>query len=171
MTDNAPASHSKASGSTQEGLFQVLLDRDGVLSVVLATQDGIKLHFESNDSDFDDTQADYFAAIFTSLYGTVQGVKDLTGAPQAQLKHAGIQLDHVSLLLVGAGRDLVPPGMTFYQPSTDRAEVETCLGVLCTPGADEGAVGYEMGQLVRRMKGWWAAPVRLEKPGAAAAEQ
>ncbi|MGW4205108.1 roadblock/LC7 domain-containing protein [Streptomyces sp. NPDC004726] len=121
--------------SSLDGLLDGFVSRvPGVVRVLLATGDGLKLASAAATAE----EADTMAALISGLYSLSRGaVAGPGGVRQILIEHDAGTLFVMSAGTVGA--DTAP----------DR--LGTSLGVLATPDADAGAVGYEMSALIRSL--------------------
>ncbi|WP_181790157.1 roadblock/LC7 domain-containing protein [Streptomyces phytophilus] len=103
-------------------------------SAVVASTDGVRMHAH----DLDTAAADRLAAVATGLFslGGGIGTDTVRGVRQVLVEH-----EDVVLCVMAAG-----PGAV--------------LAVLAEPDADLGVIGYEMGQLVKRVPTHLTSPAR-----------
>ncbi|MFJ1562429.1 roadblock/LC7 domain-containing protein [Streptomyces mirabilis] len=146
-----------------EWLFDGLLGVQGVVGAVLASQDGLRMSYTHRtrspaDKGFDEATADRLAGVISGLYGLANGVAVLNGGSGRDLRQSMIQHGDWSLFVVSAGKGV--PSEMARGLGAHPTEVEGALGVLTSPHVDEGAVGYEMVQLVKRMGRHMQAPAR-----------
>ncbi|MFJ6661357.1 roadblock/LC7 domain-containing protein [Streptomyces sp. NPDC091377] len=153
MTENR-TSTCQQQGTGWEWLLQPLLDLPGVSGAVIAAQDGLKVAYTPRRPDsgtgIDEDLADQTASVISGLHGLARGLGATLGTwnglQLALLKDAGW-----SLFVTSAGEGVLegtPLGLGMVmRPGT----VQCTLGVLTRPGADEGAVGHEMRQMVNRL--------------------
>ncbi|MFF5304786.1 roadblock/LC7 domain-containing protein [Streptomyces sp. NPDC013161] len=153
MTENTPALQ-QGESLDLEWLVNNLLDTPGVTGAVLAAQDGLALAHTRRgsmfaDKGFDEETAERLASVISGMYALANGVARLTGGSGRDLQLGLLKHTEWSLFVMSAGTG-VPDG-TPVGLGRSAAEVECTLGVVVTPDADEGAIGYEMKQLVRGM--------------------
>jgi predicted regulator of Ras-like GTPase activity (Roadblock/LC7/MglB family) len=105
-------------------------------SALLASTDGVSKYFHGLDTD----QADRLAAIASGLFSLARGAGAHFGGGPGVLQ-VNAELEDTLLFVSAAG-----PG--------------TVLAVLASREADAGLIGYEMGQLAKRVPSYLATPAR-----------
>jgi predicted regulator of Ras-like GTPase activity (Roadblock/LC7/MglB family) len=174
MTNNTTA---PPSANSLEWLVNGLLEVPGVTGSLLATQDGLKLAYTRPVEDLskgagagagkgmDDATADRVAAVISGMYSLAHGVAVLTGGSGRDLQQTVIKHRAWSLFVMSAGKG-VPPG-TPLGMGRHPSQIESALGVVTTPDADEAVVGYEMAQLIYRMGRHLQTPTRRTEASSA----
>jgi predicted regulator of Ras-like GTPase activity (Roadblock/LC7/MglB family) len=162
MTENTTAPQQSESLDL-EWLVNSLLDTPGVKGAVLAAQDGLALAYTRLDSVFPgvglkEATAERLASVISGMYALANGVAKLTGGSGRDLQLGLLKHTEWSLFVMSAGTG-VPAG-TPIGLGRSASEVECTLGVIVSPDADEGAIGYEMQQLVRSMDRHLRTPTR-----------
>ncbi|KIF69423.1 hypothetical protein HY68_13850 [Streptomyces sp. AcH 505] len=110
----------------------------GTEGAVLASSDGVRKHSHGLSID----EADKLSAISTALCSLAGGVRDIKGPADGRVRQVVVEHDNALLFVSMAG-----PGAV--------------LGVLASDTADLGAVGFEMGQLVKSVPEHLSTPPRL----------
>ncbi|MEU9404097.1 roadblock/LC7 domain-containing protein [Streptomyces sp. NPDC048281] len=123
-----------------------------VSGVLLASQDGLRLAHAG--PGMDGTLADRLAAVINGLYSIANGVDDGEGRVQQVL----VRKNNWILFIMSAGS---PPAVVARNAGRDPDKVESVLGVLTNTRADEGAVGFAMVNLIKRMGELLATQARV----------
>lgn len=123
-----------------------------VTGVLLASQDGMRLAHAG--PGMDGKLADRMAAVINGLYSIANGVDDGEGRVEQVL----IRKNNWLLFIMSAGN---PPAVVARNAGRDPDKVESVLGVLTNTRADEGAVGFAMVNLIRRMGELLATQARV----------
>jgi predicted regulator of Ras-like GTPase activity (Roadblock/LC7/MglB family) len=105
-------------------------------SALLLSTDGLKKHYHGLDAD----GADQLAAVASGLCSLARSVGDRFGNSNG-VRQVVVELDDVMMFVTAAGSG-------------------TVLAVLAGREADVGVLGYEMGQLVKRVPSYLATPMR-----------
>jgi predicted regulator of Ras-like GTPase activity (Roadblock/LC7/MglB family) len=105
-------------------------------SAILLSSDGLPKYFHGVDAD----NADRLAALASGLCSLARGVGSRFGSSDG-VRQVVAELDDVMLFVTAAGRG-------------------TVLAVLAGRDTDVGVLGYEMGQLVKRVPTHLATPER-----------
>jgi predicted regulator of Ras-like GTPase activity (Roadblock/LC7/MglB family) len=105
-------------------------------SALLLSTDGLKKHYHGLDND----GADQLAAVASGLCSLARSVGDRFGNSNG-VRQVVVELDDVMMFVTAAGSG-------------------TVLAVLAGREADVGVLGYEMGQLVKRVPSYLATPTR-----------
>jgi predicted regulator of Ras-like GTPase activity (Roadblock/LC7/MglB family) len=105
-------------------------------SALLLSSDGLKKHFHGLDND----GADTLAAVASGLCSLARSAGGHFGGGDG-VRQVVAELDDVLLFVSAAG-----PGAV--------------LAVLASRGADVGILGYEMGQLIKRVPAYLSTPAR-----------
>ncbi|MFE6946002.1 roadblock/LC7 domain-containing protein [Streptomyces chartreusis] len=152
-----------------EWLVNGLLDVPGVTGALIAAQDGLTVAYtrrtEYSGKGLTDETAQRIASVISGLYALTNGVANLAGGSGRDLELGLLKHKDWSLFVVSAGTG-VPAGTPLplrHDPST----VECTLGVIVTPQADEGVIGFEMKQLVRSMDRHLRTSTRRRESGTA----
>jgi predicted regulator of Ras-like GTPase activity (Roadblock/LC7/MglB family) len=117
----------------------------GTEGAVLASSDGMRKFSHGLSID----AADKLSAICTALCSLAGGVRDIKGPAHGRVRQVVIEHDNALLFVSMAG-----PGAV--------------LGVLASESADVGAVGFEMGQLVKSVPEHLSTPPRMRPAPASA---
>lgn len=112
----------------------------GTEGAVLASSDGVRKHSYGLSID----SADKLSAISTALCSLAGGVRDIKGPADGRVRQVVVEHDNGLLFVSMAG-----PGAV--------------LGVLASDSADLGAVGFEMGQLVKSVPEHLSTPPRFRQ--------
>lgn len=112
----------------------------GAEGAVLLSSDGLGKAWHAMSKD----DADTLAAVVSGIYSLAKGVGKLQGKPGAGVRQVVTELSSGFLFVMGAGQG-------------------SSLGVLCSPEADYGVVGYEMNQLVESVAEHLATAVRTSE--------
>ncbi|MER5572353.1 roadblock/LC7 domain-containing protein [Streptomyces massasporeus] len=168
MTQNATASQQ---GEVQnlDWLLSDLLGVPGVIGALLAAQDGLKLAYTRRESQYADQgldadTADRMASVIAGMYALTNGMASMRGGSARDLQLGVLKHKDWTLFVASAGKG-VPEG-TPLGPGRRPADIECTLGVLTAPGADEGAIGFEMRKLVTSMDRHLRTPARRPELGA-----
>ncbi|MER6121506.1 MULTISPECIES: roadblock/LC7 domain-containing protein [unclassified Streptomyces] len=153
---------------SMEWLLNDLLGVPGVIGALLAAQDGLKLAYTRQESQFaeqgfDLDTADRVASVISGMYALTNGMADMRGGTARDLQLGVLKHKDWTLYAVSAGKG-VPEG-TPLGPGRRPVDIECTLGVLTSPGADEGAIGFEMRKLVQSMDRHLRTPARRPEPG------
>ncbi|WP_420036134.1 roadblock/LC7 domain-containing protein [Streptomyces sp. cg28] len=157
---NNPAEATSGAGATAHAmrsdmhwlLRHFVAEVAGVTHAVLLSRDGLRLL----DSEVDKNWADELSA---GLSGIDSIAKNLTG-PSHKKRPAGqviIEREDCLIFVLRAGSS------TAFDNHTGSKVKDTILGVVATPDADVGAVGFEIGRLVQKFAPFMQVPVR-ERP-------
>ncbi|MEU1622370.1 roadblock/LC7 domain-containing protein [Streptomyces sp. NPDC005722] len=129
------------------GLLTDLMSRvPGTQRVLLATGDGLKIAWTDQDA----SEADKLAALMTGLHSLARGafITCPGGVRQVAVEH-----DAGALFVMSAEGDATNPRM-----------VGTLLGVVTTPEAAPGQVGFEMARVIKGLGTQLAVPARDSQP-------
>lgn len=124
-----------------------------VTGVLLASQDGLRLAHAG--PSMDGKLADRLAAVINGAYSLAHGVDD----GQGRVEQVLIRKSTFLLFIMSAGS---PPDVVARNAGRDPAKVQSVLGVLTNTRADEGAVGYAMVNLIKRMGELLATQARVD---------
>jgi predicted regulator of Ras-like GTPase activity (Roadblock/LC7/MglB family) len=133
-------------------LLNDLAQLPDVTGVLLGTQDGLRLAHAG--PSMDGKLADRLAAVINGLYSIAHGVDDGEGRVEQVL----IRKSSFRLFIMSAGS---PPSVVARNAGRDPDKVESVLGVLTNTRADEGAVGFAMVNLIKRMGELLATQARV----------
>jgi predicted regulator of Ras-like GTPase activity (Roadblock/LC7/MglB family) len=125
----------------------------GVQQVLLASRDGLKLSLTGASIE----QADRLSAIISGLYSLGAGINQITDSGGG-IRQVAIEHDAANLYIMSAGEDL-PLGATLNAAGEPNM-VGTVLGVLASPDADAGLIGYEMSTLIKSVAEHLSTPTR-----------
>lgn len=125
-----------------------------VTGVMLASQDGLRLAHAG--PGMDSTLADRMAAVINGISSIANGVDDAKG----RLEQVLVKKNNWNLFIMSAGS---PPAVVAQNVGRDPDKVESVLGVLTSTRADEGAVGFAMVNLIRRMGDLLATQTRVSE--------
>ncbi|MFI1400768.1 roadblock/LC7 domain-containing protein [Streptomyces sp. NPDC020681] len=131
METNHAVGDARTAEGTLDGLLAQLMDRiPGTVQVLLASGDGLKLAH----TDKDINTADAMAAVMSGLNSL--GGATFKGLPGG-VRQVVVEHDAGALFVMSADAG-----------ATDPRVVGTVLGVVASPTADLGAVGFEMTRLI-----------------------
>ncbi|MFF4363501.1 roadblock/LC7 domain-containing protein [Streptomyces sp. NPDC001604] len=134
-------------------LLNDLAQLPDVTGVLLASQDGLRLAHAG--PSMDGKLADRLAAVINGAYSLAHGVDD----GQGRVEQVLIRKSTFLLFIMSAGS---PPDVVARNAGRDPAKVQSVLGVLTNTRADEGAVGYAMVNLIKRMGELLATQARVD---------
>lgn len=123
-----------------------------VTGALLASQDGLRLAHAGPSMDGD--LPDRLAAVINGAYSLAHGVDD----GQGRVEQVLIRKNTFLLFIMSAGS---PPAVMARNAGRDPDKVESVLGVLTNTRADEGAVGFAMVTLIKRMGELLATQARV----------
>jgi predicted regulator of Ras-like GTPase activity (Roadblock/LC7/MglB family) len=133
-------------------LEQFAATEPGVQHALLASRDGIKL---THSSELGRDAADALAAALSGLSSLAANIPGLSGRG-VPVRQVLVERDDCLVFLVSAGATSAFPN----QPLSTGRSVDTVLGVIATPDANPGKIGFEMQRLVQRFAPYMVTAVR-----------
>ncbi|MCM2576349.1 roadblock/LC7 domain-containing protein [Streptomyces meridianus] len=139
----------RPAGSGLAWLLEDFVNRvPGAEGALLASRDGLKMAVHN----LTETEADRMSAVMSGLFSLARGVGNIKGDNDGLVQQIVIEHDAHRLFVMSAGS--VP------SDGTTPAAIGELLGVLSSPEADPGVVGYGMAQLVNSVNEHLQTPVR-----------
>lgn len=136
-------------------LLNRFVDRvPGVTGVVLISRDGLRKAQAGVGVD----QADKIAALAGGMHALARNVAEVSGSAAGGFRQVIVEDDGVLVFVISTRHAAA------HQPDVDPGQVSSVLCVLADPGADPGAIGYEMSSLVGSMGDHLATATRTAQP-------